>query len=611
MSEAVVVQLPFRPQGPTPVAQRGAVTQSFSSFGLDHTTVGPEFDVQGLVDSPRVRELEYRSRFFTCTQHDWKTFDFNGRMIAAGRQGITQPFIGGSSPSFYVPLDQRRPTAPYRIGRKIVSSFTWLLFGHGRFPQVRSEDPDTQDFATELIHAANLEVKLQQARNIGGSCGSVGISWAFREGRPCCTVHAGKNIHVLEWEDEEERVPAHVVELVVLTKTVRDPRSGKLTQSKYWRRKDWTKVADVVFQVCEVTNQNTGWVIDEQESYAHQDGRCHFIFIENVPDDEESTYDGMPDYAETYEQQNALDTVNSVVVRGGILNLDPTLKLKMDREAIGSAVIQKGSENALCVGETGDATYLEISGTSLTAGLSLIQDLRSQILETCEAVIPDPNQVAAAGLSSVALKMLYAPSLGKTDLLRHQYGKALERLLVQMIEFARGLMPSRGDAPPEEKYVYEVELDEQGEEVAREPVEYVLNLAPRVEPYVNEAGEVTEEVVFVERHPGNGTIALEWGPYFKPTADDISKEAGVLVNATGGKPVCSQQTAVERLANLLDRDATEEWKRVQDEQAAAAVSETFMPEPGFDMAPEDATPVEGAPLLADAPSMTDPMEAGE
>lgn len=578
MPEATVLQLPFKQDaGPHAPIQMGAWTQTISSFGLDHTTTGPDFDANGLVNSPRVKELEFRSQYYTCRQHDWKTFDFNGRIVGAGRKNAVQPLIGGSMPSFFVSLDQRRPSAPYRIGRKIVASFTALLFGHGRFPNPRSADTDTQDFADALVEESALEVKMQRARNIGGSCGTVGLSWCFYEGKPRVEVHHGKNVHVLEWEDEQERVPAHVVVLVKVERQVRGA-NGKRETKLYWKRQDWTRDADIVFRECEVTRQNPIWVIDEEQSYRHDHGECHFVYVENLPDDDDSSVDGEPDYAENYESMNQLDIINSVVLRGAALNLDPTLVLRMNAEDLAmSERVKKGSENALITGIGGDAKYLELGGTSISVGKDLVLAVRQQVLETSEAIVPNPDQVAAAGLSSVALKMIYAPALSKTDVMRHQYGTAIERLLNGMADAARRVMPEPGTEDP---YVYEVEVDAEGNQVNELPVEYHLDLEPRIEEVEvvdEETGESRVETKQVERHPGAGRITLEWGPYFKPTADDVQKEGGAMVAATGGRPALSQRTAVERVANMLDRDGTEEWQRVEQEREQEANAMYPMP----------------------------------
>jgi len=553
--------------------------QTASSFGMDLTTLGPAYNANGLINSDRVRNLQYRESYFTATHHDWKTFDMNGRMIRPGKLG-TQPLLSGAVPAVYVPLDQRRPSNPYRLGRKIVSSFTGMVFGYGRFPQFRSDDPDTADWCQGVSDAVGLEPKMIRARNLGGRCGTVGLSWALdAEGKPRVGVHKGWHIHVLEWADEDERVPAHVTSLY------QGPMTGGDPGRWYWHRRDWTPTADVVFVPAEVKkNDPPLWQIDEKQSCAHNHGKCHFVWIENLPDDDDDTgCDGAPDYAEEYEPMSSLDMLNSVNYRGAVLNLDPTVVLGVDQEEIGKAVIKKGSDNSLVVGKGGTASYMELSGSAIVAGTGLVKETRNQILEVAECVVPDPNQVVAAGTSSVALRMLYHPMLGKCDIFRYQYGSAITRLLQDLTDYCRARVADPKATEPEQKYVTVEEPEEYGEgeePTADEPAvrevltDFYVNIPPRVvtEPVKDATGAPTGDVSIeiIERTPGKGRIWLEWGPYFKTTADDDQKESGALSTAAGGKPVMSQQTAVELHSNIHDRDGQEEWIRVQREAAEDA-----------------------------------------
>ena len=137
----------------------------------------------------------------------------------------------------------------------------------------------------------------------------------------------------------------------------------------------------------------------------------------------------------------------SVILRGGVLNLDPTLVLSMDRMEIQTMGLRKGSDNALIVGKDGDAKYLELSGMSIEAGLKLFNSKRGSVLETTQCVFPDPDKMAAQGTSSVAMKVVYTPMLGKVDIYRDQYGGGLKRLLDPMVEVASTLSRTSVQVP--------------------------------------------------------------------------------------------------------------------------------------------------------------------
>lgn len=542
-----------------------------SSFGLDHTTMGPELGATRIWSSPRRSILEFRERFYRCTQHDHKTFDFNGRVIPAGGITGSQPLLTSLQSPVFVPLDQRRPSNPYRLARVVVQEFTGLVFGHDRWPVIRDVDPETQDFADSLVKASHLRSVMLRARNLGGSVGTVGLSWAFIEGKPRVRVHNGKNLHVHKWRDRDALIPDHVMELYQTPRDEWDPEKRTIVRRWYWFRRDWTPVADVRFHEVEVTKNEPIWRIDEEATIVHGDGFTHFVWVQNLPDEDETSIDGQPDYAELYEQANELDTLNSVVSRGAKLNLDPTLVLKMDRALIDRFGVRKGSENALAVGESGDANYLELAGTSITAGVDLFKQQRGLALEVAQCVIPDPNTITAAGTSSVALKVIYAPMLGKATMLRTQYGSAIERLLEQMIASAKAIYSITETV---------IETDEQGNKVESE-VSYGLSLPPRIirEPIFDEDGRPTgkETVKVEERTPGNGgDLDLEWDDFFAPTANDRLQAVQTVTTATVGKPVLSQRGGAMLVSAMFGLDATSEIVALEAAERAKLAAQDSM-----------------------------------
>jgi len=568
----------FSPPAAQPMVRgsRGALYAP-SSFGIADTTFGPTFRPLEMLESERAKLITYAGSFYSCTQHDHKVFDFNGRYVRAGLPVQGVPLIGASMPSFYVPLDQRRPSSPYRLAYTIVERFTSLVFGEARFPKVVAEgDEDTTDFVEALVEAQQLQSVMVRARSQGGARGTVGLSWRFFEGRPIASVHLAQNLWVHEWLDFERCIPEHVTEIVPVLRDVIDHRTGKMVRKTFWQRRDWTPLADVVFVEVEASSDEVHWVVDEEKTVVHGDGEAHFVWIQNLPDDDEATkIDGRPDYDNLFENLNHLDILNSVVGRGGVLNLDPTLVLKVDPE-IAKRGVRKGSDNALTVGKDGDANYLELAGSSLSAGNELIRRERSQVLEVAQCVIPDPDEAIAAGVSSLVIRLMYLPMTTKCDTLRTQYGGGIVRLLEQQLRSARRLLPEELDG----QVVYPVETvvdEETGVEVER-PVEYSLDLPPKVveEDEIDEAGQPTgkKRVSVRTRRPGKSKrLKLVWPPYFPPTEQERQQQGQTLGTATGGKAMLSQQTAVERWAIANGLDPAVEWKRVREEQKAAAAAQ--------------------------------------
>lgn len=583
---------------------------SFTSFGSDaQRTFGNGLAGHPLLKSERFFLLDRKQTYYDCTNHDSKMYDFDGRVVSGPR--ATMAMTGAEKAPFYVPLKMRRPSAPVRLTKVITDSFTNLLFGESRFPVFRCEaDFDTEDFANTLVKVGELETKMISARNLGGSMGTVGLSWSFREGKPRFDVHNAKNLYVHSWGDREQLLPKHIIEVYLYEDTIWNGK--EFAKQWYWYRRDWTPNADIVFMPCPYEEKiEPFWVPDLTRSYLHDDGVPHFEWIQNLPSVE--SIDGLSDYEGLFDASDSLDTMMSVVVRGGTLNLDPTLLLKMDAEQVNRMGIKKGSDNALIVGKDGGAEYMELSGEGLKAGLELIQALRRHALEVAQCIVPDPSEVAAQGVSSVAIKAMFAPMIGKTNTLRAQYGRAMKRMLEIMIEVVRSkldtpifvLNPETGEEeatqitltlpprvvklpvppplppkpPPGPKMVPHPQdptqlvpaaEDEQSEEPEEEEEEEEERIDPEEDPdgAAEEAAEKDEalepKVKLVERTPGKGEeLDPKWGNYFTPTPDDLSKVATVFQTVTGGKAFISKQTATEKMAQMLDVDAQEEIKRVE------------------------------------------------
>lgn len=535
-----------------------------------------KFVAKTFINSQRWQDLDRRQQYYLCTQHDFKRFDFDGRVISsAGGISATQPLLAAEKYSGYIPLRSRRPSTPYRLPRVMVKAFTNLVFGMGRFPDfLVSGDSDTQDFVQTLSKEMSLPVKMMRARNIGGSCGTTGLSWCFRHGKPRVQVHNGRNLYVHEWEDREMLIPKHVTEMYQYPVDEWDPAKKKYMRNMYWYRRDWTPDVDAVFMPMRVDQKDgqTEFQPDPDKSNIHNDGLIHFEWIQNTESDDDSE-DGMPDYEGLYESFDTLDLLLSVITRGAVLNLDPTLMLKLDPDLVQRFGVKKGSDNALNVGLDGDAKYLELGGQSITAGVSLFNAKRRSILEVAQCVIPDPDQISANGQSSVAMKMLYAPMLAAADERRERYGVPMCRMLKNMADVARAGMN-----------VVSVTDNTSGEE---KDMQGSLALPPRVthEPVLDEDGVKTgeENVTKEDRHPGEGgDVEPQWPPYFPPTPADQTATITMLSTAVGQKPVLSTQTAAELAAAALGKSPDEEAKRMQNDkdEDSAQQAQQFAGMPG-------------------------------
>ena len=82
-------------------------------------TMGPgEGDARGrfILDSDRFKSLDRKQSYFDCTQHDFKKYDFDGRIIDLKGPGamVTLPLLNAAVSPTYIPLRMRRPSAAMR-----------------------------------------------------------------------------------------------------------------------------------------------------------------------------------------------------------------------------------------------------------------------------------------------------------------------------------------------------------------------------------------------------------------------------------------------------------------------------------------------------------------
>lgn len=519
---------------------------------------GRVFSANIFVDGKRFRELDRRQQYYDGTQHDSKRFDFDGRIIEASPgMGYTQPMVTEQAMPNMVPLRARRPSSPYRLGRAMVNAFTAHLFGEGRFPNLKVDgDEDSDDWVKQCTKTGKLPLRVLRARNLGGAMGTVGMSWSFIDGRPVFRVHNAKHLFVHAWKDREDLIPEAVTECFQFTEEEWDPVKKRVVEKRYWQRKDWDENSETVFEpALAVPGEDPVWMVNRDKSVEHGDGDTHFVWVQNLPSDQ---IDGLPDYDQQYEALDELDVLLSVMTRGAKLNLDPTLVLKQDMLMFNQFGVKKGSDHALVVPFEGDAKYLELAGSSIEAGIKLFNEARRCVLEVGECVIPDPDQIAAQGQSAAAQKMVFSRMLSKGGVLQEQYGEALERLMEPLlfISQARVSVPAQVE-------------NEQGE---TEEVDQKFRLPPRIDQQdeLGDDGMPTgkKNPVVTERHPGAGeNVEVEWPPRFPPTALDQQQTVTTMSTAVGGKPVISQQTAVEIVTEMFGRKGQDEWSKVQGDQS--------------------------------------------
>lgn len=518
--------------------------------------------VLGLENDERCAMLAHCQSFFLGTQHDHAALDWNAIPRDPGVGYLHERL----KPQGFVPVNSslyshRKPDAPVPLSRQVVSRFTEMLLGEGRRPGLRAySDPATEEFLEACFADADVWDVLSESRDLAGSCGSAAIAVGLVNGYLTCEVLNPKHIWVPEWDSSWPGWrPKVVVEQLKVAKQVMDPENRQLKVIDHWRTRAWTTEEVIYYE-----DIACGEDLDEipiAERRPHKLGVCPVVWHQNTRSS--TSPDGSPDCQGTWPLLDKLDRLQSQVYKAAVANADPTIVIKEERQHRNrSRVIQKGSQHVIPVSTAGEVKYLEISGSSIEVGLAAINALVSEILQTVECVVISP-EYAKAYQSGEALQILWRSMESRANRLRVTLGNVIRELCYLFLKFGNAYKVANAE-------MVDTEKDHSG--IVLPPRRVVVPPPEDPEPPVpgeppTPAGE--PEVKWETHAPGNvnAYIALEWPPYWTPTAAQIQQMAQALSTATTSKQVISRETAVRQFAQMMGHDGDEEMRRIEEEAA--------------------------------------------
>lgn len=519
--------------------------------------------LDALAGSARFKRMDMYEAYWRSQQYDGRKYDWDGRFRGYGE-------AADISPGWYVPLKLRRPAARKDLPKLIVKRFTSLLFGQDRWPGVKVDgDEEAEDFVKALIEESKLPTKIREARNLGGACGSVGLSFGFLEGKPRVTVHNAKHITVLRWVDRYELTVGAVLESYVYYKTLWGP-DGRPKQVPYYYARYWDTEREIIWEpIAGVDAKDPRrWVTLPRREVEHGYGFTPFYWIQNLPDSQE--VDGESDFESLCDNFDEINKLVSGSSRATLANMDPTLVVNED-PGKNPGTVRKGSENAIFA--KGGASYLELKGESIRTAKELADGMQVDALDVAGVILADPEKMSGKAQSAAAIRLLYMPMLTVCDTLREQYGlSGLVKILLGMVRAARQIMN-------QEPGPILATID--GQRIQQRPT---LKLPDRIvyEDQETETGELDEDgqpvmeservSKMVPRVPGvSENIVLVWGPYFPNTWQDTKMAVEAIQAAGGGKAVISRRTAVTNAASLFGvRDVDQELTDIEDDSQRAA-----------------------------------------
>lgn len=486
--------------------------------------------------SQRQMRLNFLWSLYANKHYEARKVDWNGQEVldpleheVVARAGFVPPgFITAGQET---PLKFRKPVAPYGLVTAIVNRFTGLLFSEQRHPKVTCpEDRITEAWLSAFCKRTRFWARWIHARRYGGACGAVAVGFKFVRGVPYVEVHDPRWCFVELGEDDGQTV-VKFEKRYMYPREERNP-DGLLETRWYWYRRLIDNMADVTWHGVPAGEGEPEWTKYEARTIEHGLGFVPVVWVRNT--DVEDELDGTPDADMVVDQVHAIDMLQSQAFRGTIANLDPTLKVKTDKEM--GPDLRKGSDNAIVLGAGDDAGYMEITGAGIKLAMELSQKYREQALETARCVL-DNNMHGPARTAS-EVNQNYSSMLEAADELREQWGEnGVKRLLNLVLRAVRVL----------------------------------ANPTPK-----KRSDGVTEIVKQVIKLPGNpqlGTgddLELVWPPYEKLSVADSSDAVTSAVAAKQGGLIDSR-TATQAVAPYFGVEDVDTVARKAQAEADAAM----------------------------------------
>lgn len=503
-----------------------------------------------LGESPRFLKLDWYEQHFRALEYEQKRFDFQGRALDAQKKPQGPLHAMGLPPGYQdhqerginsLPLGERRPPGPARLGRTIVKRFTGMLFSEHKRPSLRVHgDKDTEDYLDGIIKAGNLWARMQEARDNGGAMGSTIVTFGFNTGKPAFEVHNAKHCFPT-WKDRTE---LELDALDVVYKFPREVRTRKgYATLDYWYRRRIDDYADIVFEPVEVrTGEDPEWKVANVA--IHNFGEFPGVWIQNEPDSE--AIDGPPDCEGQFEAIAAYDALKGLAQSGTLPNADPTLLIKTLKKL---EAVRKGSRNAIQLDPGDDARYLELVGTGANTALTVAAAYKADILEAVACVLKDEGTAATA----TEIRHRYRAMFDRVDIFRLQYGNGLKTLL-QKVDRAARLLAETIEPELDEDVDDELSIDREMRSVtsppglpatdgdgpedpadsAKKPYIRTLALPPKLVQLEDDPdgdGPLTTEELQPRVLGPGGDIEIVWPEHIVPTPVEVQAMIAALTAA--------------------------------------------------------------------------------
>lgn len=503
----------------------------------------PSFDpasvrIYNLPATERAQYLGALQRYGTGQQWDHLDIDWTGRRRDAWTPHAIERLraVGVWQVAAAAQANvHKRPNAPVPLAGLVVEGFSDILLGEGREPTVQVlGDQDTEALLEAVFKTSETWDALAEARDQLGRCGSACFLPVLEEGCPSAEVLATANLLPLEWEQRAGWIPKVIVEQKLVQVTVIQD-DGLPVLKPAWRTRAWDQTHAYAYKDVLLDDRPQGdkESTDEYQRrhlrvgealdlagppVEHHAGRCPVVWIQNVRDSDSP--DSSPDYdQQSTELMDRADVLQSMIVRGSIANVDPTLHIK---DYVWAQRFwptrEKGYGKVIQTSEAGDAKLIEIAGPSIEMSRATLRDVILQIEHRCGIVIIDP-ETAGSYRSGEALSLLWRRMEQKAGRKRRSLTRAVRQIAKIWLSILAGVGVANVEIPPR------VIPDPDGGEA-----------------------EITEQKL------GDGRwLKIDWPPYNYPTPAQLLSTAQALSIAVGSKQILSEETATSWMLGTMGK----------------------------------------------------------
>jgi hypothetical protein len=372
----------------------------------------------------RYRQLDLYDRLLDGTFYDHLQFAFYDEKRQDG--GL-------------VKMDQRRPSAQYRLPRMVARWCARKLFAGRHVPKIRHKDAKLANRITTVMRTAGFYKTMNEAVLLG-SVGSVGCTFRVDERKEKITFQLWRAKFCKPSFDPMGNLAQLRVSYTTSgAQFIAMDAPGDIEEGEnYWYIRDWQPQKEVTYKPVKAADwnpvdgfvgENSNRQLEEwpEQLFEHGLGFVPAHWFTNLPGGTKP--DGQCTFEDAIPNSIELDYTLSQVGRGVRYNCSPTPVLigrmmnTYDRGTIDHIEMEGGYKEA--DGNTiapGDAKLLEMSGSGTTAALALIDHLRNLALEQIAASRKDPDKMKAP-LSGRAMEYLDEDSNDLVGDLRSQYGE--------------------------------------------------------------------------------------------------------------------------------------------------------------------------------------------